>query len=107
MRHSSLLMMRDSIDEMAETVRIMVPESSYSEEKKAMLREYEIEAVPICEAILAVDRSSLVFIGSPEIPIVDVLADLPEQPAVIITGYFTIKESGYVTHITFIFKQRY
>ena len=95
-RHSALLMMRERIGKTPGYVRILVHDLSYTEDEKAILRLYDIEPVTICEAILAVDRRSLVFLGSPEVPIVDIICDLPERPAILLTNYFSIKDSGYV-----------
>lgn len=89
--HSALLMLRYMMARDMGHIRILVHDSLCLPWEASALRDHDIEAVTAAEAILTIDRRSIVFIGSSDVPVIDILADLPERPAIIVTNFFAIR----------------
>lgn len=78
--------------------RIMVCDPSHTANEKSLLADQiSIESVPYLEAILAIDRRSLVVdAAGGAMPIMDIIADFPEKPAIIVTNRFAEEALRFV-----------
>ncbi|KAK4108867.1 hypothetical protein N656DRAFT_771571 [Canariomyces notabilis] len=87
---SALLTIRDAIlNESHAAVRVMVHGPSYSPRERRVLMYWGIDTVTDREAIMAIDRRSVVVDVQSDMPVMDVVADFPEKPAIILTNRFT------------------
>jgi hypothetical protein len=94
---SALLTIRDAIlNESHAAVRVMVHGPSYSPRERRVLMYWGIDTVTDREAIMAIDRRSVVVDVQSDMPVMDVVADFPEKPAIILTNRFTFWDDRYV-----------
>ncbi|GAB1315406.1 hypothetical protein MFIFM68171_05616 [Madurella fahalii] len=101
--------MRNELDGRPDAIRIMIHGPFHTPTERDLLADHGIESVTDREAIMAIDRRSAIVDVMSTVPIMDVIADFPEKPAIILTNRFAVSHvsRGLASSRAWAFMQSY